>query len=70
MSQPVDQDILTPEDVVAKIKATPPTPTNIRPATGSLPEALRNAPDYHDFDLETWEKQWTDVEGSLPLKSW
>jgi plasmid stability protein len=63
--QPANQNVLTPEEVVAKIKATPPTPKNIRPATGSLLEALRNAPDYPDFDLETWEKEWADVEREM-----
>lgn len=63
--QPANQDILTPEDVVAKIKATPRTLKNIRPATDSLLEALRHAPDYPDFELEAWEKQWSDIEWEM-----
>ena len=31
----------TPEDVVAKIQATPPNSRTVRPARGSLAEALR-----------------------------
>jgi len=48
--------------VVAKIQATPPNPANIRPATGSLAEALQNAPDDPDFDLETWIREWSMIE--------
>ena len=62
---PANQDVLTPEEVVAKIQATPPNPMNIHPATGSLREALHNAPDYPDFDLESWEKEWANVEREM-----
>jgi plasmid stability protein len=48
----------TPEEVVAKIQATPPNPHNIRPAGGSLAGALRNAPDDPDFDLVAWNREW------------
>ncbi len=57
-------DYPTPEEVVAKIKATPPNPAAIRPATGSLAEALQNAPHDPDFDLETWTKEWAAVEAA------
>ncbi len=62
---PAMQDVPTPEDVVAKIQATPPNPKNIHSATGSLLEALRNAPDYPDFDLKSWEKKWSDAEREM-----
>ena len=53
------------EEVVARIKATPPNLANIRPATGSLAEALQNAPDDPDFDLETWTQQWAAIEAEM-----
>lgn len=52
----------TLEELVAEIKATPPNPKNIRPATGSLREALENRPDDPDFDLESWNRQWAAIE--------
>jgi len=52
----------TPEQVVAKIQATPPNPANIRPATGSLAEALQHAPEGPDFDLENWTREWSIIE--------
>ncbi len=63
--EPADEDCPTPEEVVARIKATPPNPANIRPATGSLAEALQNAPDFPEFDLEAWEKEWAVVEREM-----
>jgi len=38
--------------LVERIKATPPNPATIRPATGSLAEALQNAPEDPDFDAD------------------
>lgn len=52
----------TPEEVVARIKATPPNPHGIRRATGSLADALRHAPHDPDFNLESWEESWAAVE--------
>ncbi len=63
--EPADEDYPTPEEVVARIKATPPNPANIRPGTGSLAEALQNAPDFPEFDLEAWEKEWAVVEREM-----
>jgi hypothetical protein len=48
--------------VVAKIKAAPPNPAAIRPATSSLAEALRQAPSDPDFDLDTWTEEWAAIE--------
>lgn len=42
----------TPEEVVAKIKATPPDPTAIRPAEGSLADHLRQRTYDPDFEIE------------------
>lgn len=58
-------DYPTPEEVVARIKATPPNSANIHPATESLAEALQNAPHDPDFDLETWTQQWAAVEAEM-----
>jgi prevent-host-death family protein len=51
--------------LVERIKATPPNPAAIRPATGSLAEALQNAPEDPDFDLETWTRQWAAIEAEM-----
>lgn len=56
----------TPEEVVAKIKALGPSdPRNIRPATGSLAQALRSIPSDPDFDFEEWNRQWAEVEAEM-----
>jgi len=55
----------TPEEVVARIQATPPDPHSIRPAGGSLAEALRNAPDNPDFDLAAWNREWAVVQAEM-----
>jgi len=55
----------TPEEVVAKIRATPLNPHGIRPADASLAEALRNAPDDPDFDLATWIHEWAEAEAEM-----
>jgi plasmid stability protein len=54
-----------PEEVVMKIQATPPNPRSIRPATGSLVEALRDAPEDPDFDLASWNRSWAAVEADM-----
>jgi hypothetical protein len=55
----------TPEEVVARIKALPKDPRNIRPATASLKELLENAPDDPDFNLAEWEKEWALIEQEM-----
>jgi hypothetical protein len=55
----------SPEEVVARIKATPPEPGSLRPASGSLADTLRNAPQDPDFDLETWNKAWGDIAAEM-----
>jgi hypothetical protein len=47
------EDYPTLEEVVARIRATPPNPANIHPATESLADLLLNAPEDPDFDLES-----------------
>ncbi len=61
-----DQDAApTPEAVVKKIRATPPNPRGLRPASGSLAEALRQSPVPADFDLAVWNQAWAAVEVEL-----
>jgi plasmid stability protein len=55
----------TPEEVALKIKSTPPDPSSIRPAVGSLAEALRQVPSDPDFDMESWMQQWHQFEQEL-----
>lgn len=55
----------TLEEVVARIKATPPNPANIHPATESLADLLRGAPEDPDFDLEAWTRDWARVEAEM-----
>ena len=55
----------SPEEVVAKIQATPATPISLQPAKGSLANALRHAPEDPDFDLATWNQAWADVEAEM-----
>ena len=55
----------TLEEVVAKIKALPRDPDNIRPATASLRELLENAPEDPDFDLVRWQEEWDRVEAEM-----
>ena len=51
--------------LVERIKATPPNPAAIHPATVSLAELLQNAPEDPDFDLETWTRQWDAIEAEM-----
>jgi len=51
--------------LVERIKATPPNPAAIRPASGSLAEALQNSPEDPDFDLESWTRQWAAIEAEI-----
>lgn len=53
------------EEVVAKIRAVPPNPHGVRPASGSLADALRNAPEDSDFDLVAWTQAWKMAEAEM-----
>ncbi len=57
-----DPDLIA---LVERIKATPPNPDNIHPATASLADLLQDAPEDPDFDLETWTQQWNAVEAEI-----
>lgn len=67
LSQALEQEKfwLSPEDVVAKMRALPPNPGGCRSASGSLAEALRQAPEDPDFDLARWEQEWANVETEM-----
>ena len=51
--------------LVERIKATPPNPAAIHPATASLAELLQDAPEDPDFDLESWTRQWAATEAEM-----
>ena len=52
---------LSLDEVVAKIQALPPNPNNIRPAIGSLAEALRESPTDPTFNLAEWQQEWQTI---------
>lgn len=52
-------------EIIEGIQSIPPDPDNIRGAQGSLSEALRNAPEAPDFDLESWKGEWATVEAEM-----
>jgi len=51
--------------LIEQIKSTPPNPALIRPATESLADLLKEAPEDPDFDLETWTKEWAAIETEM-----
>lgn len=55
----------TLEQVVARIQSLPHNPAALRPAQGSLADALRNAPTDESFDLKEWQKEWAEVETEI-----
>lgn len=55
------------EDVIREIQENGQLPRNVRPAAGSLAEALENAPQDPDFDLATWQREWAVVEREIAL---
>ncbi len=57
----------SPEDVADEIRAAP--SAKAHPASGSLAEALRDAPEDHDFDLEVWRREWSAVETEMKALS-
>ena len=60
-----DETFPSLEDVVAQIQAAPPNPHSLRPAKGSLTDALRDSPTDPDFDLETWNQEWATVQAEM-----
>ncbi len=53
----------SPEAIVAEIRAAP-TSTVIA-ATGSLSAALESASEDSEFQLETWQRQWSAVDSEM-----
>ena len=60
--------ILTPEEVVAKIKATPPDPASITPASGLLREHLARALEEAPIDAEAWNREWARIEAEMKAR--
>ena len=60
-----EETFATPEEIAARIRATPPNPASIRPATGSLADALEKAPDDPSCHLETWSRAWAAVDAEM-----
>lgn len=60
---------LTLEEIVARIRATPPNPEMIRPPSGSLGEYLAASIAAEDpnepFDEAEWNRQWAAVEAEM-----
>ena len=56
---------VTPLEAVMKIQGTAANPAQLRPATANLADTLRAAPGDPCFDLESWNRQWSVVEGEL-----
>ena len=61
----VDNELPTLEEVVAKIKALPRRPENLRPAVGSLRDLLAADSEDAEFDLEAWQREWAKVEEEM-----
>jgi hypothetical protein len=62
MPADVLSDSCPPEEAVEAIRATPANPTQIRPATMKLADVLQAAPSDPTFDLESWQRRWSEVE--------
>jgi hypothetical protein len=58
-------DRVTLREAVARVQVTPPNLTQVRPATADLGDLLRAAPGDPCFDLESWKRQWSDVEAEM-----
>jgi plasmid stability protein len=55
----------TPREAAARVQAMPPDPAQVRPATADLADLLRAAPGDPCFDLESWKRQWSDIEAEM-----
>jgi hypothetical protein len=65
MPAEVVKDDCTPEEAVEVIRTTPANPSHIRPATVNLADVLQAAPSDPEFDLERWQRQWSEVEAEV-----
>jgi len=64
-----ETDFATPREAVARIQATPPNPTQIRPATANLADLLHAISGDPSFDLDSWKRQWSVVEAELKART-
>jgi antitoxin (DNA-binding transcriptional repressor) of toxin-antitoxin stability system len=55
----------TLEEVVDEIIRRGPGIPNVRKATTSLADYLKNAPHDPDFDLEEWNREWAKIESEI-----
>lgn len=64
-----DDDLLSLEEVVAMIKATPPNPNAIHPATKTVADLMAeleaNPPEKSDITPEEWDRLWAEFEQGL-----
>ncbi len=67
--EPTEAPYETPDAVVARIRSKPSSAEVLRPATGSLREALELSPDDPAFDLKRWSTEWNAVEQELKMTS-
>ncbi len=62
----IDDDLPSLEEIVARIKATPPNPTAADSAEESLGDFLRETHvDDPDFDEIAWNRQWAEIEAAM-----
>lgn len=55
--------------LLADIRAAPPNPAAVHPASVPLVELLQNAPPPDPaFDLETWTAQWEAIEAEMKVR--
>lgn len=54
---------LSPNDVVAETRSASPATTPS--VNGSLADALRDAPEDPQFNLESWQREWSAVEAEM-----
>lgn len=55
----------TLEEIVEEIIALGPDPRHIEPASGSLEEALADAPADPTFNLAEWQREWATAEAEM-----
>jgi hypothetical protein len=60
-----EHDFPSVDEVVDRIRSTPPNPKNVREATRSITDVLHLIKDDPNFDLEAWQKEWDKVEEEM-----
>ena len=59
------EDWPSPEEVVARIRATPPDPSAFHPATESLLDYLRATRKSPPENLADWDREWDKIEAEM-----